>query len=210
MISVANLVRFHKLSVELGEILISFLNVGQRNFLPSVSNNPHALYAFFGNHTPFRPRQSMSAINIPLSVMLSPVLACRLILDLRERGSETIAQSTGTIAFTAGISSSKSTPGSPFSGLGLGFGSGVSARSSAKALVRPSGVMLSTIGSLPADLGMSMGVAMGSSLELDDMPTFSKQEDAERETYRDIYRSAEMGIGSAVSGIRVEVEKTTM
>ena len=142
--------------------------------------------------------------------MLSPVLACRLILDLRERGSETIAQSTGTIAFTAGISSSKSTPGSPFSGLGLGFGSGVSARSSAKALVRPSGVMLSTIGSLPADLGMSMGVAMGSSLELDDMPTFSKQEDAERETYRDIYRSAEMGIGSAVSGIRVEVEKTTM
>lgn len=152
----------------------------------------------------------MSAINIPLSVMLAPVLACRLILDLRERGSETIAQSTGTIAFTAGISSSKSNPGSPFSGLGLGFGSGVSGRSCAKGLVRPSGVMLSTIGSIPAELSMSMGVAMGSSLELDDMPTFSKQEDAERETYRDIYRSAEMGIGSAVSGIRVEVEKTTM
>ena len=55
-----------------------------------------------------------------------------------------------------------------------------------------------------------MGVAMGSSLELDDMPTFSKREDAEREAYRDIYRSAELGLGKAVSGIRVEVEKTTM
>ncbi|KDQ63226.1 hypothetical protein JAAARDRAFT_120933 [Jaapia argillacea MUCL 33604] len=41
-----------------------------------------------------QPRQVISAINIPLSVMMSPLLACRLILDLRERGSETVAQST--------------------------------------------------------------------------------------------------------------------
>ncbi|KAI0036597.1 hypothetical protein K488DRAFT_29210, partial [Vararia minispora EC-137] len=38
-----------------------------------------------------QPHQVISAINIPLSVMLSPVLACRLILDLRERGSEAVA-----------------------------------------------------------------------------------------------------------------------
>ncbi|TDL21002.1 hypothetical protein BD410DRAFT_750322 [Rickenella mellea] len=34
-----------------------------------------------------QPRQVISAINIPLSVMFGDVLACRLILDLRERGS---------------------------------------------------------------------------------------------------------------------------
>ncbi|KZP25301.1 hypothetical protein FIBSPDRAFT_783251, partial [Athelia psychrophila] len=49
-----------------------------------------------------QPRQVISAINIPLSVMLGPVLACRLILDLRERGSETVSHSEGTgmAAFT--------------------------------------------------------------------------------------------------------------
>ncbi|KAF7303188.1 hypothetical protein MKEN_01282500 [Mycena kentingensis (nom. inval.)] len=50
-----------------------------------------------------QPRQAIAAINIPLSVMLAPVLACRLILDLRERGSETTHHSEGTgnaIAFT--------------------------------------------------------------------------------------------------------------
>ncbi|KAF8910175.1 hypothetical protein CPB84DRAFT_1672890 [Gymnopilus junonius] len=49
-----------------------------------------------------QPRQVISAINIPLSVMLGPVLACRLILDLRERGSETVSLSEGTgiAAFT--------------------------------------------------------------------------------------------------------------
>lgn len=34
-----------------------------------------------------QPNQAMSALNIPLSVMLTDILACRLILDLRERGS---------------------------------------------------------------------------------------------------------------------------
>ncbi|KAG7099646.1 hypothetical protein E1B28_001472 [Marasmius oreades] len=49
-----------------------------------------------------QPRQVMSAINIPLSVMMAPLLACRLILDLRERGSETVSHSDGTgiAAFT--------------------------------------------------------------------------------------------------------------
>ena len=35
----------------------------------------------------------MSAINIPLSIMFSDILACRMILDLRERGYE-ISQPT--------------------------------------------------------------------------------------------------------------------
>jgi hypothetical protein len=67
-----------------------------------------------------QPRQVISAINIPLSVMLSPLLACRLvsaallsfppkehsltacqILDLRERGSENVAFSDGSLPFTS-------------------------------------------------------------------------------------------------------------
>ncbi|KAF7307150.1 hypothetical protein MIND_00508400 [Mycena indigotica] len=49
-----------------------------------------------------QPRQVLSALNIPLSVQLSPLLAAKLILDLRERGSETVSHSEGTgiAAFT--------------------------------------------------------------------------------------------------------------
>ncbi|KAI0937193.1 hypothetical protein AcV5_005150 [Taiwanofungus camphoratus] len=150
-----------------------------------------------------QPKQVMSAICIPLSVMLGPVLACRLILDLRERGSETVSQSAGTIAFTAGTAgmntSIKSSPGSPFSGLGFGFGP---TRSSAKALVRPNGVLLSTIGSIPMT-GIGLGSTSG--LELDNLQTY-KESDAER----DAYKNMELGLGNTVSGIRVDVEKTTM
>ncbi|EJC98741.1 uncharacterized protein FOMMEDRAFT_96211, partial [Fomitiporia mediterranea MF3/22] len=35
-----------------------------------------------------QPKADMSAINIPLSIMLADVLACRMILDLRQRGFE--------------------------------------------------------------------------------------------------------------------------
>ncbi|KAH8835521.1 hypothetical protein DL96DRAFT_1574545 [Flagelloscypha sp. PMI_526] len=60
-----------------------------------------------------QPRQVLSAINIPLSVMMAPLLACRLILDLRQRGSETVTHSEGTgmAAFSA---KSGSNTGSPF------------------------------------------------------------------------------------------------
>ncbi|KAL7285619.1 hypothetical protein ACG7TL_000723 [Trametes sanguinea] len=143
-----------------------------------------------------QPRQAISAICIPLSVMLSPILACRLILDLRERGSETVSQSTGTIAFTAGVTSSKSSPGSPFSGLGFGFG--MQGRGHSKAIVRPQGVVLSTIGSIPGD-----ALATSSGMELDSIHGYKA--DVEAAVY-----SGEMGLGSPVSGIRVEVEKTTM
>ncbi len=128
--------------------------------------------------------------------MLSPVLACRLILDLRERGSETVSQSTGTIAFTAGPASSKSSPGSPFSGLGFGFG--MQGRAGSKAIVRTQGVVLSTIGSIPGDvLGTSSG------LEMENL----QYQKADIEAA--IYPSG-VALGSPVSGIRVDVEKTTM
>lgn len=147
----------------------------------------------------YRPRQSISAICIPLSVMLAPILACRLILDLRERGSETVAHSTGTIAFTAGVTSSKSSPDSPFPGFGFGLG-GVQSRlgSSHRALVRGNGVVLSTMGSIPAD-------GMASGLEMNDMDALDCRKDDLECGYGD-----DIGIVSAVSGIRVEVEKTTM
>ena len=129
--------------------------------------------------------------------MLSPVLACRLILDLRERGSETVNQSTGTIAFTAGVTSSKSSPGSPFSGLGFGFG--LQGRGGSKAIVRTQGVVLSTIGSIPGD---ALGTTSG--LEMDNLQVYQKS-DIDAAMYH-----GGVGLGSPVSGIRVEVEKTTM
>ncbi|KAJ3558974.1 hypothetical protein NM688_g620 [Phlebia brevispora] len=149
-----------------------------------------------------QPRQAISAICIPLSVMLSPVLACRLILDLRERGSETVAQSTGTMAFTAGNSSTKSTkssPGSPFSG----FGFGSMPRSASKVLVRPQGVVLSTMGSIAGD-----AMASASGLELDNLGALSIAKNPDLESgYPD---DMDIGLESPVSGIRVDVEKTTM
>lgn len=141
--------------------------------------------------------------------MLSPVLACRLILDLRQRGSETVAQSTGTMAFTAGVTSSKSSPGSPFSG-GFGFGS----RSGAKVIMRPQGVVLSTMGSIPGD-----AMASASGLELDDLQMLGMGKDS-----GDRERDLESGCGGGfphqdvppplpttpANGIRIDVEKTTM
>ena len=139
--------------------------------------------------------------------MLSPVLACRLILDLRERGSETVAQSTGTMAFTAGgqsQASTKSSPGSPFSG----FGFGTTPRSTAnRVLVRPGGVVLSTMGSIPGN-----AMVGESGLELDNLGALgiAKNPDLE-EGYPDDYPEMDLGLRNpVVSGIRVDVEKTTM
>ncbi|KAH9944006.1 uncharacterized protein BXZ73DRAFT_39495 [Epithele typhae] len=143
-----------------------------------------------------QPRQAISAICIPLSVMLSPVLACRLILDLRERGSETV-QSTGTIAFTAGPASTKSSPGSLLSGLTFGFG--FQGRGGSKPVVRSQGIILSTIGSIPGEIMMSTG-----EVELEEMQY--QKADIEANAYGG--GSAELG--SPVSGIRVHIEKTTM
>ncbi|EKM61383.1 uncharacterized protein PHACADRAFT_204552 [Phanerochaete carnosa HHB-10118-sp] len=145
-----------------------------------------------------QPRQSISAICIPLSVMLSPVLACRLILDLRERGSQTVAQSTGTMAFTAGpTASQKSSPDSPFSGFGFG---GIRS-SNSRTLTRQQGVLLSTMGSIPGD-----GMACASGLELDNLEELEAAKNSDLESaFHDDDR-----LGSAITGIRIDVEKTTM
>lgn len=130
--------------------------------------------------------------------MLSPVLACRLILDLRERGSETVAQSTGTMAFTANQSqaSTKSTPGSPFSG----FGFGTMPRTNSKALGRPRGVVLSTMGTISGD-------PMASGLELDNLEELAIAKNPDLEAG---YGDMDLGLETAGSGIRVDIEKTTM
>ncbi|KAI0682890.1 hypothetical protein BC835DRAFT_1531186 [Cytidiella melzeri] len=101
-----------------------------------------------------QPRQSISAICIPLSVMLFPVLACRLVVELRKRGAQTVAQLTGTMAFTAGVSYSKSSPSSLFSG-GFGF---ISNRTGARIIMQPQGEVLSTLGSIPGDALASTSV----------------------------------------------------
>ncbi|KIP10082.1 hypothetical protein PHLGIDRAFT_272630 [Phlebiopsis gigantea 11061_1 CR5-6] len=152
-----------------------------------------------------QPRQSISAICIPLSVMLSPVLACRLILDLRERGSETVAQSTGTMAFTAGpTASQKSSPGSPFSG----FGFGGLRSSNSRVAMRPQGVILSTMGSIPGD-GIGMG-ASASGLELDNLEDLeaAKNSDLESAFHVDDDDADIVPVRNAVGGIRIDVEKT--
>lgn len=48
-------------------------------------------------HNIIRPKAVMSAILIPLSVMFPDILACRLILDLRQRGFEISQPTTATM-----------------------------------------------------------------------------------------------------------------
>ncbi|PSS29614.1 hypothetical protein PHLCEN_2v2762 [Hermanssonia centrifuga] len=99
------------------------------------------------------------------------------------------------MAFTAGASSTKSIPGSPFSGFGF---SGMS-RSTSKVIMRPQGVVLSTMGSIHGD-----AMASSSGLELDNLEALGIAREGDVESgYQEV-------IGSAVSGIRVDVEKTTM
>uniref|UniRef100_A0A0W0FB79 Uncharacterized protein n=1 Tax=Moniliophthora roreri TaxID=221103 RepID=A0A0W0FB79_MONRR len=98
-----------------------------------------------------QPRQVISAINIPLSVMMAPVLACRLILDLRERGSETVSHSEGTgiAAFTTKSGTrhqcSPFTPPHPRSkSVGFGYGN-------RHTRAFDSNIVLSTVGSVAVD-----------------------------------------------------------
>lgn len=112
-----------------------------------------------------------------------------------------MAQSTGTMAFTAGQSSTKSSPGSPFSG--FGFGS-TPRTSSNRVFVRPPGVVLSTMGSIPGNIN---GLASESALELDNLGALDIAKNPDLE---EGYPEVDIGLASAVSGIRVDVEKTTM
>lgn len=76
-------------------------------------------------------------------------------------------------------------------------------RTSSKAFIRPAGVVLSTMGSIPVD-GMAM---TASGLEMDNLQALEMRKDDDLACG---FSDVEMGLGSAVSGIRVDVEKTTM
>ncbi|KAF9074854.1 hypothetical protein BDP27DRAFT_1286950 [Rhodocollybia butyracea] len=97
-----------------------------------------------------QPRQVISAINIPLSVMMAPVLACRLILDLRERGSETVSHSDGT--GMAAFTTKSITQHSPFTPPHMRHkSSGYGAYGSRHARAIDSNIVLSTLGSIVPD-----------------------------------------------------------
>ncbi|KAG1885526.1 hypothetical protein F4604DRAFT_1615715 [Suillus subluteus] len=170
-----------------------------------------------------QPRQVISALNIPLSVMMAPLLACRLILDLRERGAETVSHSEGTgvsaFATKSGvITSNAGHRGKPGRGRHRGPGSTIT-----------SNVMLSTIGSIPPDLEaaeveldeMHFELGMGYGGDSTRSESLGSVENA---TPAPAYNSIEMGFNarpgsatdesgaagmSAVSGIRIDIEKTT-
>jgi hypothetical protein len=197
----------------------------------------------------FRPRQAISAINIPLSVMMAPVLACRLvsdttlspfaykhlpnqshsqILDLRERGAQTVSHSEGT--GIAAFTTKSGSHGSPFT-------AGHRSKSRAGPLVRPhtlnSNIMLSTLGSIPPDtdidynleqdvvemneLHIDLGIDMDlNSSSSSTRPDAEARGDGHEGSPAPAYHSLEMGfrprgpsLECDLSRIRVDVEKTT-
>ncbi|TFY53229.1 hypothetical protein EVG20_g10212 [Dentipellis fragilis] len=124
-----------------------------------------------------QPRQVISAINIPLSVMLSPVLACRLIfgnVDPRRLLIQRVYRPSTHTLLKSSPSVSSSLGSAPVSGVGVG--------------------------------------SPDSAVELDQLDQKGSHEicDADREMQ---YKAAEMelgmGLANAVTGIRVDVEKTT-
>ncbi|KAF4604909.1 hypothetical protein EYR40_003692 [Pleurotus pulmonarius] len=177
-----------------------------------------------------QPRQVISAINIPLSVMLAPVLACRLILDLRERGSETVTHSEGT-GMAAFTTKSVAQQGSPFTPPHHRQKSamGTFSRNTRLTNTLGSGVMLSTIGSLAPDLEeMDMeqdlvemeNIRIGLGMGIGRLSTCGDSEDLEKSgsssSPAPAYHALEMGFRAArrpssdeICGIKVEVEKTT-
>lgn len=100
-----------------------------------------------------QPKQVMSAINIPLSVMMGPLLACRLILDLRERGSETVSHSEGTGVAAFATKSMTQNTGSPYTPPNrFGTRSKLGARFNTRLGTNTvDSNVFSTIGSLPPD-----------------------------------------------------------
>ncbi|KAJ7654841.1 hypothetical protein B0H17DRAFT_1021720 [Mycena rosella] len=103
-----------------------------------------------------QPRQVISAINIPLSVMMGPVLACRLILDLRERGATTVSNSEGTgiAAFTTKTMTQQQC--SPFTPPNHRTKNGIYSRN---ARITDSNIVLSTLGSVLPDMDIEQDVA---------------------------------------------------
>lgn len=168
-----------------------------------------------------QPRQVISALNIPLSVMMAPVLACRLILDLRERGSEDHSHSEGT-----GVSAFATKSGVVTSNAGR-RGKPGRVRRHAPGSTIASNVMLSTIGSIQPDLEAAeveldeMHFELGMGYSGDSTRSLGSVENA---TPAPAYHSIEMGFNarpgsatdesgaagmSGISGIRIDIEKTT-
>lgn len=152
--------------------------------------------------------------------MMAPVLACRLILDLRERGAETVSHSEGT-----GVSAFATKSGVLTSNTGYRGKSG-RGRHRGPGSTITSNVMLSTIGSIPPDLEAAeveldeMNFELGMCYGGDSTRSLGSVENA---TPAPAYNSIEMGFSarprsvtdeggaggmSAVSGIRIEIEKT--
>ncbi|KAF5385071.1 hypothetical protein D9615_001257 [Tricholomella constricta] len=183
-----------------------------------------------------QPRQIISAINIPLSVMLGPVLACRLILDLRERGSETVSHSEGTgiAAFTTKSMTQQQcspfTPPAHRNKSAAGYGRHTRAMNTVS-----SNIMLSTMGSIHPDIDLEMeqdvvemeAIRLGMGIELGSLSTAVGGDDGEPIAEGDsqvgtpapAYHSLEMGFrgglvrpsleDAGIRGIRVDVEKST-
>ncbi|KAF8078929.1 hypothetical protein FPV67DRAFT_1466873 [Lyophyllum atratum] len=135
-----------------------------------------------------QPRQVISAINIPLSVMMGPVLACRLILDLRERGSETVSHSEGTgiAAFTTkSLTQQQCSPFTPpahrKSATG-GYGRHTRGMNTAS-----SNIMLSTLGSIHPDMDLDIeqdvadleAIHLGMGMDLGSLSTAMGGDDGE-------------------------------
>ncbi|KAG6814144.1 hypothetical protein H0H92_002139 [Tricholoma furcatifolium] len=181
-----------------------------------------------------QPRQAISAMNIPLSVMMGPILACRLILDLRERGSETVSHSEGTgiAAFTTkSMSQQQCSPFTPPHRKSMvGYG-----RRNRGGNTISSNIMLSTLGSIHHDvdledferdvseiedirrgIGMDLGT-LSTAVGGDDGEPIP--EDDEVGTPAPAYEPLEMGLrgikicpaieDARLNGIKVEVERMT-
>ncbi|KAF8899020.1 hypothetical protein BD779DRAFT_53747 [Infundibulicybe gibba] len=184
-----------------------------------------------------QPRQVISAINIPLSVMMGPVLACRLILDLRERGSETVSHSEGTGIAAFATKSITQQQCSPFAPPGRRNKSAAYGRRGMTATME-SNVVLSTLGSIPPDemdieqdmvemedirlgLGMDLG-SLSTAIGGDDGEPLAEGE-SHAGTPAPAYNSLEMGFrgnsrgtnrapsfdDSSLGGIRIDIEKAT-
>ncbi|KAF8560075.1 hypothetical protein OG21DRAFT_1400902 [Imleria badia] len=168
-----------------------------------------------------QPRQVISALNIPLSVMMAPLLACRLILDLRERGAETVSHSEGTgvgaFATKSGVTTSSNGPPHVKRG-GLGI------RHRGPGSTIASNIMLSTVGSIQPDLEVAdveldeMHFESGMGFAGDSSRTLGSLENASpAPAYNSVEMGSAAGRGSVsdggeagtMSGIRVDVEKTT-
>ncbi|KAL4070663.1 hypothetical protein J3A83DRAFT_4358782 [Scleroderma citrinum] len=141
-----------------------------------------------------QPRQIISALNIPLSVMMASLLACRLILDFTERGAETVSHSEGVgiCPFTTKCGMTLSNDGHP---VGRGFG-----RPRQPVSTMTSNVILGTIGSESTHTLKTLRATSSA-------PAYNSFESGFMAQTGGGSDTSHCGITS-LSGIRADVEKT--